>query len=127
MTTAPHTPATLAAAVRAQLDAWDGRIRVDITIDGCRIQLAADGPGAVYAEYLHVPTELRRGGYGSAVVEAVTGWADQRGVTLRLGASPEYGTPVKVLRDLYGRYGFVTVGRVELGQMERRPNPAKAV
>lgn len=113
------TPDALAAQVTAALDAWDGRIRVDVDIQGCRVQLAEHGPGRVYAEYLAVPVELRRGGYGTAILTAVTGWADRNRITVELGVSPDYGMRRATLERLYRAHGFETVNRC--GGMVRQP------
>jgi GNAT superfamily N-acetyltransferase len=106
--------------VTRRLEEWDQRIRVDVEVAGCRLQLSAEG-SYVYAEYGCVPPNLRQAGYGTALVAALTGWADRHGVTLRLGISGEYGTSVRVLRSFYGRHGFVTVGRIGAREMVRYP------
>jgi len=122
-TTVAITPDDLHAVVAARLDAWDQRIRIDVDVDGCRLQLADDtphgGPTRMYVEYVAVPKRLRRGGYGSAVMSALTSWADRRGVVLRLGISTEYGMSRRTLTRFYRRHGLVADRGP--GQMVRHP------
>ena len=113
------TPPEIGDAVRARLDAWDRTaepFRLDVDIDGCRLQLA-DERVWVYVEYITVPE--RRGGYGTAIMSALTAWADQHRLRLDLGVSTEYGTPARTLTRFYSRHGFT--GRPS--HMTRVPNP----
>lgn len=111
------TPADLNATVTGLLDAWDQRIRVDIDVDGCRLQVAAMG-ARMYVEYIAVPKALRRGGYGTAILTALTGWADRRGLTLELGVSTDYGMRRTTLTRIYQRHGFQPTS---LAGMVRQP------
>ena len=112
------TAADLRSAVIAALDAWDGPIRVDIDVDGCRVQLADLGTRK-YVEYMAVPEALRRCGYGTAILAAVTAWADRNGIALELGVSTDYGMCRAVLERLYRAHGFHAADR--RGGMIRQP------
>jgi GNAT superfamily N-acetyltransferase len=114
---APVTAVDLHSRVAAELDDWDrGEYELDVTVDGCRLTVADDG-FAVHVE--HISTSRPGCGFGSAMLSAVTGWADRTRVTVRLHASAEFGTDLTVLRRFYSRHGFVSVNRI--GGMVRQP------
>lgn len=112
------TAEALRAQVATELDAWNQQIRVDVDIDGCRLQVANEYT-YMYVEYVAVPKPLRRGGYGAAILAALTKWADRCGLVLRLGVSTEYGTPARVLTRFYAGHGFQPSDRI--GGMRRYP------
>lgn len=121
MTAVALTPAEVGVEVGHRLDGWDLRVRTDVDVDGCRLQVAVLDSRTVYVEYGAVPVDRRQGGYGTALIAALTGWADQQGVVLRLGISGEYGMPVRVLRAFYAGHGFVAFGRLGSREMVRHP------
>ncbi|MEU8158098.1 hypothetical protein AB0B94_30970 [Micromonospora sp. NPDC048986] len=104
------------------LNAWDGRIRVDVEESGCVLRLAQLGHH-VYVEY--IATAQKKAGYGSAIMLALTDWADRNGVTLALGPTSEYGTSLRVLHRFYARHGFTATGRNPLvwASLVRYPAP----
>lgn len=98
-------------AVEDQLNAWAEAgfpIRCDIDTAGIRLQIAPIGAAHMYLEYIAVAVAVaeRRTGTGTAVMRALTGWADQHQLTISLGADPAYGTPKRVLDRFYRRHGF---------------------
>lgn len=105
------TPADLHAIITDRLNRWNRRIRVDIGVNGHRLHIAELG-ASMYIEFIAVPPTQRRGGYGTAMLTAVTEWADRSGLRLELGVSDEYGVSRPTLTRLYQAHGFEPQGRV---------------
>jgi GNAT superfamily N-acetyltransferase len=113
------TAVDLHARIATELDDWGrGEYEFDVTIDGCQLRIADDG-FACHIEHISVPGSVEGRGFGSAMLSAVTAWADREQVTVRLHASEEFGTDRAALARFYGRHGFVSENRI--GGMVRQP------
>ncbi|MFY1686546.1 GNAT family N-acetyltransferase [Plantactinospora sp. WMMB782] len=114
------TATNLHTRIAAELDQWGrGEYEFDVTIDGCELRIADDGL-ACHVEHIAVPGSAEGRGYGSAMLSAVTAWADREQVTVRLHASEEFGTDRAALARFYARHGFVPANRI--GGMVRHPH-----
>lgn len=54
-----------------------------------------------------IKTWVQRQGYGTKIMEFLTNIADKYGYTMKLTIDSRFGTPKKVLRKFYGKFGFV--------------------
>lgn len=85
------------------------------------------GPsGDLRVSQIVVPKDQREQGIGTAVMEALTAFADQRGLPMTLTPDNTYGGSVTRLRVFYRRFGFrPNAGRNKdfrfSGAMIRRP------
>jgi diamine N-acetyltransferase len=98
---------------------WDGDTLVGFAqVIDCREHLyrAAEDPAdAVYVWRLMIAEAFQGRGYGRAAMEALIGWARERGVAeVSIHAVAENA----VALGLYERLGFRRTGRVEEGEIE---------
>lgn len=63
--------------------------------------------GKITIDRIELRGDLRESGTGTQVMNAITGWADESGVTLGLTPSDSFGGNVKRLKQFYKRSGFV--------------------
>ncbi|WP_299316525.1 GNAT family N-acetyltransferase, partial [uncultured Halomonas sp.] len=55
---------------------------------------------------IELPAAQREQGTGTQIMEQITGWADENGITLALTPTADFGGAVGRLRDFYQRHGF---------------------
>jgi GNAT superfamily N-acetyltransferase len=73
---------------------------------GVRVALESSGAGFVILSVLTVPKGERNDGTGSAVMGALTAYADAHGLPLATTPSADFGGSVARLRRFYARFGF---------------------
>jgi GNAT superfamily N-acetyltransferase len=76
------------------------------TFPGVRVSLQTNGAGFVILSVLIVPEGERNSGTGSAVLAALTAYADAHGLPLATTPSADFGGSVARLRRFYARFGF---------------------
>jgi GNAT superfamily N-acetyltransferase len=87
------TPATLAQDLAARFP-------------GVRVSLETNAAGFVILSALIVPKGARNSGTGSAVLAALTAYADAHGLPLATSPCADFGGSVARLRRFYARFGF---------------------
>jgi len=98
-------------------------LRSELASLSTTVHLSRDHDGTVSIDLISVPADLRGRGCAQQVLDIITAWADRHGETVTLEATPNFGSDIRRLIGLYGRYGFVlvrAVGRTDV-LMERTP------
>ncbi len=72
---------------------------------GSRVQLKKYG-NVLDLELLFLPSERRSNGSGSQIMEALTLYADQNELVVKLEPDDSFGVPKKVLVKFYMKFGF---------------------
>lgn len=103
-----------------QLDAFTQQLKERTGPDLVEFSLIVDDErGGIYLDTLAVTRGAQRAGVGTAVMQALTSYADVSGATIRLAAVAERATDDGRLMRFYERFGFT---QEDGGHMVREPN-----
>jgi len=98
-------PAAPTMSASQAVDEWAARMRADHP--DLKLDIAQTGAGPVVLSRIVLPKASRGKGTGSEIMRSLTDLADERGLTLALTPSGDYGGSVARLRRFYESFGFV--------------------
>ncbi len=98
-------PEPVAAPGSAQ-EARDLATSLEAEFPGLTLNLGGKD-GKITIDRVELQPELRESGTGTQVMQRITAWADESGVTLGLTPSDSFGGSVRRLKSFYKRQGFV--------------------
>ena len=90
---------------KAAIEDWADRMRAEHP--DLKLDIAQTGAGPVVLSRIELPKAGRGKGTGSAIMRSLTDLADERGITLALTPSGDFGGSVARLRRFYESFGFV--------------------
>ncbi|PES55529.1 GNAT family N-acetyltransferase [Bacillus cereus] len=74
---------------------------------GAKFEIHEINDEHIFIAFIGVPTEDRRQGLGTQMMEELTRIADTHGFKLSLNIAPKFGVGKKVLKKFYKKHGFV--------------------